>query len=45
MTATLYLWVLPGRPIPPGYVPTDVVSRWPDDGSVRSRLYVCEVTE
>ena len=34
-----YLWILPGRAVPPGYRATGVVSRWPDDGSVRSELW------
>lgn len=37
---TLYLlWLLPGRPAPPGYVPTGVVSVWPDTGRVRGELW------
>lgn len=36
---TLYLWLLPGQPPPPGYSPTGVVSRWPHTGRVRAELW------
>ena len=45
MTVTYYLWLLPGRTPPPGYVATDTVSVWPDTGAIRSRLYMREVVE
>ncbi len=35
----LLLWLFPGQTPPKGYVWTGVVSRWPDTGEVRSRLY------
>lgn len=34
-----YVWVLPGRPAPPGYTFTGVVSRWPHTGEVRAELW------
>ena len=39
MTTTLFLWVLPGRTPPEGYVDTGVTSVWPHTGKVRARLF------
>lgn len=36
---TLYLWLLPGRTPPEGYVFAGVVNCWPDTWKVRAELW------